>query len=593
MKSKKIYSYSIFKQLVSFTIVISVVPIILISGFLFQKIERLIVGDLVNSHEQITAQYMKNIEEKMLQYQNSLEFIANNTIILDTLTNSSGKSSPYMKGRDISTEVTKSLLLDRPSEIRNCMIYSKIGENPVYGSRATMMEEAKKETWYRNKKALNEGWFTYISAGKGQTILSILREIEKIDLLNYTKKDIGIIKLDIYMERLFSPGKNWENEKSNFDVIVYGADGQDLYDSDPDKREVLTEFLQRQSDGEDYHNGKIHTISDYVVAGTALEEYGMNILFLFTNSELMEKKGEIQLLVIPLLLLVILAILFFSYLFTYRFSARVGALVQKIKVAETGDLTITKPIAGSDEIAYLDKQFSHMLKKLDKLIRKNYIQQLENKETQLRNLQLQINPHFLYNTLETISSIAAVNQAFVVCDMCEKLGEIFRYSLGKNYGEFVTISQELHHTQNYIFIQKIRYNERFEVFYNVEADVDRYMILRFILQPIVENAIVHGLGNLTSKGTLEISIRREKDALLIVIEDDGVGMDAERVRDLNAFINEPKEVRDNKKSIGIRNVNQRIQLSCGNEYGISIESIPYQGSRFYIRLPLIQRGGDM
>lgn len=593
MKSKKIYSYSISKQLVSFTIVISVVPIILISGFLFQKIERLIVGDLVNSHEQITAQYMKNIEEKMLQYQNSLEFIANNTIILDTLTNSSGKSSPYMKGRDISTEVTKSLLLDRPSEIRNCMIYSKIGENPVYGSRATMMEEAKKETWYRNKKALNEGWFTYISAGKGQTILSILREIEKIDLLNYTKKDIGIIKLDIYMERLFSPGKNWENEKSNFDVIVYGADGQDLYDSDPDKREVLTEFLQRQSDGEDYHNGKIHTISDYVVAGTALEEYGMNILFLFTNSELMEKKGEIQLLVIPLLMLVILAILFFSYLFTYRFSARVGALVQKIKVAETGDLTITKPIAGSDEIAYLDKQFSHMLKKLDKLIRKNYIQQLENKETQLRNLQLQINPHFLYNTLETISSIAAVNQAFVVCDMCEKLGEIFRYSLGKNYGEFVTISQELHHTQNYIFIQKIRYNERFEVFYNVEADVDRYMILRFILQPIVENAIVHGLGNLTSKGTLEISIRREKDALLIVIEDDGVGMDAERVRDLNAFINEPKEVRDNKKSIGIRNVNQRIQLSCGNEYGISIESIPYQGSRFYIRLPLIQRGGDM
>lgn len=593
MKSKKIYSYSIFKQLVSFTIVISVVPIILISGFLFQKIERLIVGDLVNSHEQITAQYMKNIEEKMLQYQNSLEFIANNTIILDTLTNSSGKRSPYMKGRDISTEVTKSLLLDRPSEIRNCMIYSKIAENPLYGSRATMMEEAKKETWYHNKKALNEGWFTYISAGKGQTILSILREIEKIDLLNYTKKDIGIVKLDIYMERLFSPGKNWENEKSNFDVIVYGADGKDLYDSDPDKRQVLTEFLQRQADGEDYHDGKIHTISDYVAASTSLEEYGMNILFLFANSELMEKKGEIQLLVIPLLLLVILAILFFSYLFTYRFSARVGALVQKIKVAETGDLTITQPIAGSDEIAYLDKQFSHMLKKLDKLIRKNYIQQLENKETQLRNLQLQINPHFLYNTLETISSIAAVNQAFVVCDMCEKLGEIFRYSLGKNYGEFVTISQELHHTQNYIFIQKIRYNERFEVFYNVEADVDRYMILRFILQPIVENAIVHGLGNLTSKGTLEISIRREKDALLIVIEDDGVGMDAERVRDLNAFINEPKEVQDNKKSIGIRNVNQRIQLSCGSQYGISIESNPYQGSRFYIRLPFILRGGDM
>ncbi|MCA5963452.1 histidine kinase [Blautia sp. RD014234] len=95
-----------------------------------------------------------------------------------------------------------------------------------------------------------------------------------------------------------------------------------------------------------------------------------------------------------------------------------------------------------------------MLGKLDALIQKNYIRELENKEAQLKNLQLQINPHFLYNTLETISSMAAVKQVFDICDICQRLGEIFRYNLGKNYGEFVTVAQELGHVQNYIFIIK-------------------------------------------------------------------------------------------------------------------------------------------
>jgi sensor histidine kinase YesM len=276
------------------------------------------------------------------------------------------------------------------------------------------------------------------------------------------------------------------------------------------------------------------------------------------------------------------------FAFTRSFSKRVEKLIHKIKVAETGDLSITEKIEGNDEIAVLDRQFNTMLGKLDTLIKKNYIQQLEKKESEFRNLQLQINPHFLYNTLETISSIAAVKGVFLICDLCEKLGGNFRYSLGKNYGEFVTVKQELVHTQNYVYIQKTRFENKFDVFYNVDPEMEDKLVLRFILQPIVENAIVHGLSNNKGKGTLEISIKEINHMLVIKIEDDGAGMSQQKVEEISNYINDTHQTEQTRQGIGIRNVNQRIQLACGIEYGITIESLQGRGSCFTITLPLLQ-----
>ena len=579
------HSNTIFTQLVLFTFIVSLVPIIFISTLLFQKISSMVTNDLVNSHSQLDLQYTSNMEDKFFQYSDSLKQIANNTIILNTLMDKLNDKNPYTKGYDVSIEVNKSLRLKSNAELRNCMIYSNIQNSKIYGNRVTMLDGASREIWYLSHKALNEDYFIYAALDGKSNILSLIQNIVYIDTNTFKRQYIGFIKLDIFMEQLFAPTTNASNETYPYDVIVLDKADNIVYSSDSNYNKILTKLSFEQ-----LQKKKMSYYKDVMISSDSIDAYGLKLVFLFSNTQLFVKKAEMKRTILPFIILVICIIVITAFIFTRGFSKRVAKLVHKIKVAETGDLTILEEISGNDEIAILDKQFNHMLLKLDDLIHKNYIQQLEKKESEFRNLQLQINPHFLYNTLETISAIAAVKQEFIICELCEKLGDIFRYSLGKNYGQYVTIMKELQHTQNYIYIQKTRFKNKFEVFYNIEPGLEEKLILRFILQPIVENAIVHGLNNITGKGTLEISISQENEILVIKIEDDGIGMSPEKVETLNQFINN-NSPEENKHSIGVRNVNQRIKLACGNEYGIDIESVQYQGSCFIIRLPFKEGGG--
>lgn len=592
MKGKGIHSRSIFVQLLVFSLLASLVPTLLISIFLFYKLDRTAQAEVQDYHDQITSQYMKNIEEKLQQYRKSLEVIANNTVILSTLTDET--LNPYDKGELVSKEVNNSLLLEKQSEVRNCMIYSSVQDCKIYGRRASMMQQASREVWYLQERAMKDDCFSYFALKDSEPILSLVKDIEELDTEHLSRSQLGIIKLDVAMKRLFVPAATDSEENATYDVIVYKNEGEDakiLYQTLKENgSEILKKYWSDTAKEETGANSE-GLIDTYTVAGQTLEDYGLNLLFLFDNQDSLEKRAEIIETILPLLLLLMIAVTGVIYWYSEDFSSRVELLVKKFRRAETGDLSVSEKISGTDEIAVLDQQFNRMLGKLDQLIKTSYVQKLENKEAQLKNLQLQINPHFLYNTLETISSIAAVKQVFVVCDICGKLGEIFRYSLGKDYGELVPLEQEMTHIKNYMFIQKIRYGDRLQVFYNIDVDAAHVYIPRFILQPIVENAISHGLSNLTSVGTLEVSAFEKKDRLYIEIEDDGEGMVREKVAEITRFINTAKPV-GGKKNIGIRNVNQRIKLAYGEAYGITIRSAPYQGSRFTIQLPIMRKGEE-
>ena len=161
MKGKGIHSRSIVVQLLVFSLLASLVPTLLISIFLFYKLDRTAQAEVQDYHDQITSQYMKNIEEKLQQYRNSLEVIANNTVILNTLTDET--LNPYDKGELVSKEVNNSLLLEKQSEVRNCMIYSSVQDCKIYGRRASMMQQASREVWYLQERVIKDDCFSYFA----------------------------------------------------------------------------------------------------------------------------------------------------------------------------------------------------------------------------------------------------------------------------------------------------------------------------------------------------------------------------------------------------------------------------------------------
>lgn len=573
---------NIFVQFVAFTLVVSIVPVILISSLLFNRMSELVETTLDKSSAQLVVQYMNNINENFFRYHDRLQQIANNTIIIDELLNRTSDKNPYVKGGKVSAEINKCLRLEGYNEFRHCMIYSRKTDAKIYGSGVSMFEEATKEAWYLNKKLLKGDNFSYYTTAGKSRVLSLLADINYIDINAFTKEYLGFVKLDLDADELFEPATEKE-EFYPYDIIVLDKDNELVYISDEGLISMLDEVpFEKLSSSERFQYKNTMIYSD------ELSNYNLKIIFLFQDELFMKRQEELQKSIVPIVLLLMGFISITSYLFTRSFSMRVGQLVKKIKIAEEGDLTVTDEIGGNDEIALLDKQFNRMLKRLDALIQKNYIQQLEKKEAELRNLHLQINPHFLYNTLETISALAAVKGVFNICDLCEKLGEIFRYSLGKDHGEYVSIEQEFRHIKNYIFIQEARFGNKFNVEYNIQSELMKCKILRFILQPIVENAIAHGLSKRATKGNLIITFKHEQDDLIIKIEDNGVGMTQENLEILNEYINySDKNLKNKTKSIGIKNVNNRIKLACGIDYGIQIDSKLNEGSCFTIRLPFI------
>ena len=238
-------------------------------------------------------------------------------------------------------------------------------------------------------------------------------------------------------------------------------------------------------------------------------------------------------------------------------------------------------VRGTREVQNLSDSFGHMVGRIQQLMTTVREEEIVLRKTELKALQAQINPHFLYNTLDSIAWMCERGKNADAVQMVHALARLFRISISKGH-ELIPIRSEVQHAQSYLQIQSVRYKEQFSYHFDVQEDCTEYLCNKITLQPIIENAIYHGVNGLVDEGHIEIRVRAEGEDVLFTVEDNGVGMEPEQIEEI--FRRKP----DGKSGIGIKNVNDRLKIWFGDAYGITIESVPDEGTKVTVRMPKVR-----
>jgi two-component system, sensor histidine kinase YesM len=270
-----------------------------------------------------------------------------------------------------------------------------------------------------------------------------------------------------------------------------------------------------------------------------------------------------------------------AYLFTSSIAKPVLDLRSLMKKVEEGDLSVRFSGFHDDEISELGLGFNEMIGRIQGLIDQVYAEQRSKREAELRILQEQIKPHFLYNALDTIQWMAQEHRVDDVVSMVGALSSLFRIGLSKGR-EFIPLSSELEHVESYLRIQKMRYEDKFDYSITCDPALRSRQILRLTLQPLVENAIYHGIKERRGHGTLSVETRLDAGDLVLTVADDGVGMAPEALAQLLESLDAGGPA---PGGYGIRNVHERIRLTFGKPYGLSFESVWGEGTVVTVRHP--------
>lgn len=257
-------------------------------------------------------------------------------------------------------------------------------------------------------------------------------------------------------------------------------------------------------------------------------------------------------------------------------------LMETIQRIKGGESRLRTKIVTRDEIGELGQNFNEMLDQMEELREKeNQAMRLLN-QAEYKALQAQINPHFLYNTLETMSSIAEVRDCPEVSMLSQSLSNIFRYSLNMKE-PFSTVAKEITHLKNYSYVMNVRMRDNIKYIYRIDDSTLKDRLPRISIQPLVENALNHGLRNKRGEKVVQIEIKKEDGMLVLCVSDNGVGMDAGKLN-MELAQNDLRYV-EKGNSIGLHNINARIKMRYGEDYGIHIESTVGEGTSVFIRLP--------
>lgn len=492
---------------------------------------------------------------------------------------------PEVRGRILNQFET---ILDSRSDILNLGIISENGRMFINDGREMTNPDLDihSQEWYMN--ALDGSQSSYLSSSHVQHIISgerpwvitLSRGIRNQGSGSTKKEAVFFIDLNYSAISGLCDQNMVGNQGYAFILdaegnIVYHPQQQQLYN------ELQTEniglIMDSESDTILYGKGsseKLYTIS-------RSEKTGWTVVDSVRVEELLRKSNEAQSIYILVAAGLVAVALFFSKFIAKNITQPIQKLCESMEKVQEGDFSVSDVVVDSvNEIGSLTTSFNMMTHRIQELMEQNIREQEAKRKSELKALQSQINPHFLYNTLDSIIWMAEGKKNEEVVLMTASLARLLRQSIS-NEDEVVSIGQEIEYARGYLTIQKMRYKDKMEYQIDVDPSILNIPLIKLVLQPVIENAIYHGLKYKESKGFLLVKgFPKDGNAVLQVI-DDGVGMDKETLD----HIYEKHKVNYRSNGVGIYNVQKRLQLYYGNEYGITYESEVGKGTTATITIP--------
>lgn len=546
------------------------------------------IEDQANIHtEQMIEQVTRNVEFYIHDMDNIIYYLSNDPQVIAFLQLTSKENRDESEKSDIEVKRILKTYTDIHPEVAGILVANDDNLYISNGMQRISRDPLMDEVWYKRSMA-SPKTMQLFSKPIGRNIKTNLNysadevvSITKAVIDPVTGKHLGVILIDLKLDKIKEVIEAITLGKSGF-LYIMDANGGIVYAPvNPIVYRVKNEWLT------DSTNSIVKKIqgSDFQIiykdsAYTNWKTIGIFSLNETLNEVTVLRHYSVLIGIITLVLAVVVAIFFTASI--AKPLSKLGSLMKK---AEEGDLSVRFNSKYNDEIGRLGNSFNHMIKEISNLIDMVYAEQQRKREAELITLQAQIKPHFLYNTLYTIQWMAQEHGAQDVVTILGALANLFRIGLSKGK-EIISVHEELEHVQSYLAIQKARYEDKLKYEVNFDEEILNYNVLKLILQPLVENAIYHGIHARRGGGKITITGKVAEGKLCFSVADNGIGITPEKLKGIRQLLDN-NHVESVKAGFGIFNVNERIRLSFGREYGLAYSSIYQEGTIVEVWHPLL------
>ncbi len=571
----KFKEFSIKQNIVASMMIIIAVMLLLSSGAYYYYFNNSMNNLVETSSKEINKQIIFNYENYIDDVIDIARQIQNETIDSDVLAEFAYLTDVYSKAANLNENTVSIVLIDIDGEILLNSSSSSISN-----------DDLDEKEWFL--KALENDEIFYFSSPHTQDVYfnSATEVISVAKVISYYYNDVkhtGVLLIDFSTEKIINLAHQ-TNLGEGGHIVILNYDNSLIYSSLPScfdedclSREIATDIII----GGDYVT--IDGIKMYANVNT-LNATRWRIAT-FTNVEIINTSRTNM--AIALFIIIIFTFTFVLYM-ANAISKRITSPLDKLNkhmrlIQEKGELYRPLEVEGQKEIVALSNAFNNMIAEIRVLMDKVLEEQREKRKTEFRALQTQINPHFLYNTLDSIIWLSESNKNEQVVEMIIALSKYFRLGISKGKN-IITVREELEHARNYLLIQKIRYSNKFDYIFEVDEEVSEVSSVKLIIQPLIENAIYHGIGT-TAIGKIIIRAYSEDDMMVFEVENNGYGLNQDQIDLIHLNITSM----DKKTSIGLKNVYRRLRLYYGERADLRITSVLDEKTIVRLTFPITSR----